>query len=73
MKHLGYESVTNGFWTHQFQGWLYSLLPEWVFNHIWLNHIGPDFIEERKKAASTQDKKKERHIPTIQSVSILGG
>lgn len=58
MKHLGYETVTNGFWTHQFQGWLYSLLPEWIFNHIWLNHIGPEFIEERKKAQSQQHKKK---------------
>ncbi len=27
MKHLGHEIVTNGFWTHQLQGWLYSLLP----------------------------------------------
>lgn len=59
LHHLGYEKITNGFWTHQFQGWLYSLLPEEAFNYFWLNHIGPDFMEERKKA--NEKKKKEKH------------
>lgn len=50
MGELGYEKTTNGYWTHQLQGWLYSLLPENVFNYIWLNYIGPEFIDERKRA-----------------------
>ena len=44
LNDLGYESVSNGYWSHQLQGWLYGILPEEIFNYVWINYIGPDFI-----------------------------
>lgn len=44
LNDLGYETYTNGYWSHQLQGAFYQLVPESVFNYIWYNFIGPDFM-----------------------------
>lgn len=50
LNDLGFEKQTNGYWSHKLQSWLYSALPECVFNFIWMRYVAPDFMREREKA-----------------------
>jgi 17beta-estradiol 17-dehydrogenase / very-long-chain 3-oxoacyl-CoA reductase len=50
LNDLGHDRMTNGHWTHKIQSSIYHFLPEPIFNFVWLNYIGPDFIKERNNA-----------------------
>lgn len=47
---LGYDRCSNGHWSHKLQGRLYHMIPEWIFNWVFLHVIGPDFMKEREKS-----------------------
>lgn len=44
---LGYEKTTNGHWNHSLQSAFYHSVPEYLYNYVFLNFMGPDFIKER--------------------------
>ena len=50
LNDLGHDSITNGHWSHCLQGKLYHAVPECLFNYVFLNHLGPEFIKEREAA-----------------------
>lgn len=50
LNDLGYERTTNGHWSHSLQSSLYHLVPEWVFNNVFLHILGPQFMQERETA-----------------------
>jgi|JI9StandDraft_2_1071091.scaffolds.fasta_scaffold122214_1 hypothetical protein len=50
LNDLGHEQVTNGHISHKIQGFIYHLVPEFVFNRIWMKWIAPEYMEERRKA-----------------------
>ena len=50
LNDLGYERVSNGHWTHSLQSHLYHLVPEWLFNTVFLHYLGPQFMKQREAA-----------------------
>lgn len=56
LKDLSYERTSNGPVSHKLQANFYQVVPEWLFNYIFRNFIGPDFIQERKQAVERANK-----------------
>ena len=44
----GQDLVTNGALAHKIQGFIYSMLPEYVFNSIWMAVFAFPFMKQRK-------------------------
>lgn len=59
LRDLSYERTSNGPVSHKLQSLIYSVLPEGLFNYVFKNFIGPDFIQERKAAIEKMTKKHE--------------
>lgn len=49
LKDLTYQRTSNGPICHQLQANFYNAVPEWLFNFVFRNFIGPDFIQERRQ------------------------
>lgn len=54
LNDLGHDKVTNGHWSHCLQGKLYHLVPECLFNYVFLKHLGPEFMRDRERARRRQ-------------------
>lgn len=57
LRDLSYERTSNGPVGHKLQSIFYSIVPEGLFNYVFKNFIGPDFIQERKNAIEKMKKK----------------
>jgi 17beta-estradiol 17-dehydrogenase / very-long-chain 3-oxoacyl-CoA reductase len=56
LKDLSYEKTSNGPISHKLQSGFYQIVPERLFNYIFKNFVGPDFIQERKHATERASK-----------------
>ena len=54
LNDLGYDTTTNGHWSHGFQSKLYHVVPECLYNYAFLEWLGPEFMKEREKARRKQ-------------------